>query len=39
MLGLFPGDGVVDGSHPNDLGFQWTEESLALRLRRLLELH
>jgi len=29
-------DGLVDGSHPNDLGFQWMAESLATRLRHLL---
>ncbi len=35
---LGPGDdgGLVDGTHPNDLGFQWMAERLAARLRKIL---
>jgi lysophospholipase L1-like esterase len=35
---LGPGrlDGLVDGSHPNDLGFQWMAEGLAPRLAKIL---
>lgn len=36
LLGPTRGDGLVDGSHPNDLGFEWMAEGLAPRLRRLL---
>jgi len=36
LLGPSRADGLVDGSHPNDLGFQWMAESLATRLRHLL---
>jgi hypothetical protein len=38
LLGPSRGDGLVDGSHPNDLGFQWMAEGLAPRLRRILGL-
>jgi lysophospholipase L1-like esterase len=38
LLGVSRSDGLVDGSHPNDLGFQWMAEGLAPRLRRLLSL-
>ena len=31
-------DGLVDGTHPNDLGFQWMAEGLAERLRKVLGL-
>jgi len=30
-------DGLVDGLHPNDLGFQWIAEELARRLGKLLD--
>jgi hypothetical protein len=36
LLGASRGDGLVDGSHPNDLGFEWMAEGLAPRLRRML---
>ncbi len=29
LLGPTPGDGLVDGSHPNDLGFHWMADALA----------
>lgn len=37
---LGPGrlDGLVDGTHPNDLGFQWMADGLAPRLARMLGL-
>ncbi len=37
---LGPGrlDGLVDGTHPNDLGFQWMAEGLAARLAKMLDL-
>jgi lysophospholipase L1-like esterase len=35
LLGPTQGDGLVDGTHPNDLGFQWMAEGLAPRLRAL----
>ncbi|MBK5290423.1 MAG: SGNH/GDSL hydrolase family protein [Acidobacteriia bacterium] len=38
LLGPAQGDGLVDGSHPNDLGFQWMADGLAGRLRKILEL-
>jgi lysophospholipase L1-like esterase len=38
LLGPTPGDGFVDGGHPNDLGFQWMADGLAPVLRRTLEL-
>jgi lysophospholipase L1-like esterase len=38
LLGPNHGDGLVDGTHPNDLGFQWMAEGLANRLRKLLGL-
>jgi len=38
LLGPDRGDGLVDGTHPNDLGFQWMAEGLASRLRKLLAL-
>jgi hypothetical protein len=38
LLGPSRGDGLVDGSHPNDLGFQWMAEGLAPRLRSILKL-
>src|SRR6266478_5092278 len=36
LLGPSRSDGLVDGTHPNDLGFQWMAEGLAPRLRRVL---
>lgn len=36
LLGPSRTDGLVDGTHPNDLGFQWMAEGLAPRLRRML---
>jgi len=38
LLGPSRGDGLVDGTHPNDLGFQWMAEGLAARLRKVLGL-
>jgi lysophospholipase L1-like esterase len=38
LLGPSRGDGLVDGTHPNDLGFQWMAEGLAPRLRRMLSI-
>ncbi len=37
LLGPSRGDGLVDGTHPNDLGFQWMAEGLAARIGKLLE--
>jgi len=36
LLGPSRSDGLVDGTHPNDLGFQWMAEGLAPRLRGML---
>jgi hypothetical protein len=36
LLGPSRSDGLVDGTHPNDLGFEWMAEGLAPRLRRML---
>lgn len=38
LLGPAQGDGLVDGVHPNDLGFEWMAEGLAARLRKVLAL-
>src|SRR5438270_3902904 len=38
LLGPSRGDGLVDGTLPNDLGFQWMAEGLTERLRRVLGL-
>ncbi len=38
LLGPSRADGLVDGTHPNDLGFQWMAEGLAPRLRRMLSI-
>jgi lysophospholipase L1-like esterase len=38
LLGPSGGDGLVDGSHPNDLGFQRMAEGLAARLGKFLRL-
>lgn len=36
LIGPSRVDGLVDGTHPNDLGFQWMAEGLVQRLRKLL---
>ena len=38
LLGPSGGDGLVDGTHPNDLGFQWMAEGLAARIAKVLGL-
>lgn len=38
LIGPSRVDGLVDGTHPNDLGFEWMAEGLAQRLRKLLGL-
>ncbi len=38
LLGPSRGDGLVDGVHPNDLGFQWMAEGLAGRVAKVLGL-
>ncbi len=38
LLGPSRVDGLVDGTHPNDLGFEWMAEGLAGRLRKMLGL-
>ena len=38
LLGPSGGDGLVDGTHPNDLGFQWMAEGLAARIGKVLGL-
>jgi hypothetical protein len=38
LLGPSRGDGLVDGTHPNDLGFEWMAEGLATRLAQVLGL-
>jgi len=38
LLGPSRVDGLVDGTHPNDLGFQWMAEGLVERLRKVLGL-
>jgi hypothetical protein len=38
LLGPSRADGLVDGTHPNDLGFQWMADGLADRLRKVLGL-
>lgn len=38
LLGPSRVDGLVDGTHPNDLGFEWMAEGLAERLRKFLGL-
>lgn len=38
LLGPGGADGLVDGTHPNDLGFQWMAEGLASRLKEILGL-
>jgi lysophospholipase L1-like esterase len=36
LLGPSRGDGLVDGTHPNDLGFQWMADGLAGRVAKML---
>jgi lysophospholipase L1-like esterase len=38
LLGPSRVDGLVDGTHPNDLGFQWMADGLAQRLQKMLGL-
>lgn len=38
LLGPERLDGLVDGTHPNDLGFQWMADGLARRLAKVLGL-
>jgi len=38
LLGADRLDGLVDGVHPNDLGFQWMADGLAAHLARILAL-
>lgn len=38
LIGPWRGDGLVDGTHPNDLGFQWMAEGLAPRVAKALGL-
>jgi lysophospholipase L1-like esterase len=38
LLGPSRGDGLVDGTHPNDLGFEWMAEGLGGRLAKMLGL-
>lgn len=38
LLGPSRADGLVDGTHPNDLGFEWMAEGLVERLRKVLGL-
>ena len=38
LLGFDRMDGVVDGTHPNDLGFQWMAEGLAPRIKKVFAL-
>jgi lysophospholipase L1-like esterase len=38
LLGPSRADGLVDGTHPNDLGFQWMAEGLVERMRKVLGL-
>ena len=38
LLGPSRGDGLVDGTHPNDPGFQWMAEGLADRVAKVLGL-
>jgi lysophospholipase L1-like esterase len=38
LLGPSRGDGLVDGVHPNDLGFEWMAEGLSARIAKMLAL-
>jgi len=39
LLGPHQGDGLVDGTHPNDLGFHWIADALTGRLASVLGLN
>jgi lysophospholipase L1-like esterase len=36
LLGTTPDDGLVDGGHPNDLGFYWMAQNLAPEFKKVL---
>jgi lysophospholipase L1-like esterase len=38
LIGPSRGDGLVDGTHPNDLGFEWMAEGLSRRISKVLGL-
>jgi len=38
LLGPARGDGLVDGTHPNDLGFEWMAEGIGVRIAKMLAL-
>ncbi|HUJ21469.1 MAG TPA: SGNH/GDSL hydrolase family protein [Bryobacteraceae bacterium] len=38
LIGPNSGDGLVDGTHPNDLGFEWMAEGLASQISKMLGL-
>jgi GDSL-like Lipase/Acylhydrolase family len=38
LIGPAQGDALVDGTHPNDLGFQYMATGLAARLRKFLSM-
>jgi lysophospholipase L1-like esterase len=38
LIGPSRGDGLVDGTHPNDLGFEWMAEGLTARISNVLGL-
>ncbi len=38
LIGPSQGGGLVDGTHPNDLGFEWMAEGLAVRISKVLGL-
>jgi lysophospholipase L1-like esterase len=38
LIGPSRGDGLVDGTHPNDLGFEWMADGLAGRIAKVLGL-
>lgn len=39
LIGSSRADGLVDGTHPNDLGFEWMAEGLAARISTVLGLN
>ncbi|MEO6966748.1 MAG: SGNH/GDSL hydrolase family protein, partial [Acidobacteriaceae bacterium] len=39
LIGPSRADGLVDGTHPNDLGFEWMAEGLAARISMVLGLN
>lgn len=39
LIGPSRVDGLVDGTHPNDLGFEWMAEGLAARISKVLGLN